>query len=259
MNKTERHEQRILNELHQTGTLTVAQAMKLLNVSESTVRRLFTRLESNGVAIRRYGGIQLLREHRDDDYHYDQVVRQAVLQKKKLAQKTVKQITSGDILYIDSGTTMACLCAQLAQRITLGELTNLTVFTNSLVNLEILSPHLSVSLIGGEYRSNRRDFSGYLSEKILNGLHFTKCFLGADGYHPHHGFTATDFSTAHLNELVLANTDKAYVVIDSSKFMMASMVSYSHESTIHVMVTDKVPPQAMVKQLEESQIELILC
>ena len=64
MKKIERQEQTVLRTLREKNTLTLAQVMELLDVSESTVRRLFVRLEERGVAIRRHGGIQLLRENR---------------------------------------------------------------------------------------------------------------------------------------------------------------------------------------------------
>ncbi|MBR2338815.1 MAG: DeoR/GlpR transcriptional regulator [Clostridia bacterium] len=259
MKKIERQEQTVLRALREKNTLALAQVMELLDVSESTVRRLFVRLEERGVAIRRHGGIQLLRENHTVDYLYEKVAGQSVQQKEQIARYAAQCVESGDVLYVDSGTTMACFCSALAERLYLGQLGDLTVFTNSLVNLEILSPHVTVTLIGGEYRGNRRDFSGYLAEKMLDGLHFSKCFLGADGFHSKYGFTATDFSTAHLNELVLNSTDRSYVVIDSSKFSVASVVCYSRGDTVYAVITDKMPPKPIVEQLAELDIRLLLC
>ena len=259
MKKTERQEQMILRALRENNTLTLAQAIELLDVSESTIRRLFVRLEERGVAIRRHGGIQLLRENHTVDYLYEKVEGQSIQQKERIAHYAAQQVEPGDVLYIDSGTTMACFCSALAERLSLGQLSDLTVFTNSLVNLELLSPHITVKLIGGEYRKNRRDFSGYLAEKLLDGLHFNKCFLGADGFHTKYGFTATDFSTAHLNELVLNSTDRSYVVIDSSKFTVASVVSYSRGDTIYAVITDKTPTKPIIEQLTELDIQLLVC
>ena len=38
--------------------LSLAEAMEILNVSESTIRRIFAKMEKEGVAIRTHGGIQ---------------------------------------------------------------------------------------------------------------------------------------------------------------------------------------------------------
>lgn len=259
MKKTDQREQLLLESLRKTHTLTLAQAMEQLDVSESTVRRLFIRLENSGAAVRRYGGIQLLHESPAADYLYEQVAGQSAEQKRRIGRTAAQMVESGDILYLDSGTTMACLCSSLAERVSRGELADLTVFTNSLANLEILSPQLTVNVIGGEYRPNRRDFCGYLAEKLISGLHFSKCFLGADGFHIRYGFTATDFYTAHLNELVCNNTDLRYVAIDSSKFMAASVVSYSRERTIDTVITDTEPAADLAKRLGEMGIQILAC
>lgn len=259
MKKTEHQEQKILEQLKRKKTMTLAQAMELLGVSESTVRRLFIRLENSGAAMRRYGGIQLLHDSDAADYQYEQVEEQYVPQKQMIGCYAAQLVESGDVLYLDSGTTMACFCKELAARISSGQLKGLTVFTNSLVNLELLSPALTVNLIGGEHRANRRDFCGYLAEEMVSSLHFSKCFLGADGFHLRYGFTATDFYTARLNELVLGNSDRRYVLMDSSKFMAASVVSYSRDQTIDAVITDQQPTEQLAQRLAASGTEILLC
>lgn len=259
MKKTEHQEQRILEQLKRKKTMTLAQAMELLGVSESTVRRLFIRLENSGAAMRRYGGIQLLHDSDAADYQYEQVEEQYVPQKQMIGCYAAQLVESGDVLYLDSGTTMACFCKELAAHISSGQLNGLTVFTNSLVNLELLSPVLTVNLIGGEHRANRRDFCGYLAEEMVSSLHFSKCFLGADGFHLRYGFTATDFYTARLNELVLGNSDRRYVLMDSSKFMAASVVSYSRGQTIDAVITDQQPTEQLAQRLAASGTEILLC
>ena len=259
MKKTERQERAILEQLGRKNTLTLSEAMELLGVSESTVRRLFIRLENSGAAVRRYGGIQLLHDSPAVDYLYEQVEGQSVFQKRLIGRQAAGMVENGDVLYLDSGTTLACFCTALSARIGEGELSGVTVFTNSLVNLEILGPRMTVNLIGGEYRPRRRDFCGYLAEETVSGLHFTKCFLGTDGFHLRYGFTATDFYTARLNELAIGNADRRYVLMDSSKFMAASVVSYSREQTIHGVITDRVPAEALAQRLDELGTALILC
>lgn len=259
MKKTEHQEQKILEQLKRKKTMTLAQAMELLGVSESTVRRLFIRLENSGAAMRRYGGIQLLHDSDAADYQYEQVEEQYVPQKQMIGCYAAQLVESGDVLYLDSGTTMACFCKELAARISSGQLKGLTVFTNSLVNLELLSPALTVNLIGGEHRANRRDFCGYLAEEMVSSLHFSKCFLGTDGFHLRYGFTATDFYTARLNELVLGNSDRRYVLMDSSKFMAASVVSYSRDQTIDAVITDQQPTEQLAQRLAASGTEILLC
>ena len=59
MGKAEKREKDILALLRVSGSVSVSEAMSLLDVSESTVRRLFAKLEAEGLATRAYRGIRM--------------------------------------------------------------------------------------------------------------------------------------------------------------------------------------------------------
>ena len=69
---------------------------------------------------------------------------------------------------------------------------------------------MKVILLGGEYRDAQRDFCGYITERAVSALRFTKCFIGVDGYSADDGLLADDFSTAGINRLVTQNCLTAY-------------------------------------------------
>ena len=259
MRKTERQERQILDQLEHKGVMTLSESMALLGVSESTVRRLFIRLESSGAAVRRYGGIQLLHEPTAGDYLYERVEEESMPQKRTIGKRAAQLVENGDVLYLDCGTTLACFCGELGERLASGGLEDVTIFTNSLVNLEILRERAKIELVGGEYRPRRRDLCGYLAEEAVDRLHFTKCFLGCDGFHVRYGFMATDFSTARLNELAINNSDRRFVLMDSRKFAAASVVSYSKEQTVDAVFTDRAPTEAVAERLEELGTRLVIC
>ena len=254
MNKIKKHEMDITKLLKSGGTVTLHDAMKALSLSESTVRRAFARLEETGCAVRFHGGIRLAPA--GAVYSYDDMRVRSVKEKKAIAVLAAAEVRSGDTLYLDSGTTMAHLSAAVAGRISAGALTDVRIYTNSLVNLDILSPHSVISLIGGEYRSARRDFSGYIAAETMRTLRFTKCFLGADGYHPASGFTATDVNTALVNEIAVKNSRESYIVIDSSKFMNISDVSFSRGTSAMTVITDCTLPDDAMSALRRRGVTL---
>lgn len=257
MKKRERQEQTVLELLKVKRKLTLSEVMELLNVSESTARRLFVRLEDDGFAVRNYGGIQLAGNHSSLEYLYEEEEGQFIEQKRAIGAYAASLVEDGDCLYLDSGTTGAHVAMALADRLAQGELSHLSVFTNSLMNLEILSRYVTINIIGGEYRVNRRDFCGYLVEDLLTKLHFTKCFLGADGFHPQNGFTATDFRTARLNEIVMRSSDKRFVVTDSRKFTATSLVSYSRDQRIDAVITNAIPAGVELTCLNDGQTRIV--
>lgn len=217
--------------------LELAEAMHLLGKSESTVRRMFDELERDGRAIRTHGGIQLSSSDGTSDYSFELLSQSQHAEKLAIAELAAGLIRPGDVIWLDSGTTVRNLCLQLAADPRIADL-GLKVFTNSYPNLESLSGRLPVVLIGGEYRPNRRDFVGYIAESALADLHFTRSFLGADGCLLPDGFQATDFNTARLCQIILRNSDESTVLCDSSKFMRRSLVTFARFDQINHLITD---------------------
>ncbi len=217
--------QRILNQLEIQPRLTTAEATELLDVSEATVRRLFTKMAGEGTVIRTFGGISLP-QRSPPAYSYEALQRQNTAAKAEIAQKALALCRPGEVIYLDGGTTLAALAGALAEALEEGKLENIEVYTNSLVNLTLLSPHCPVSLIGGRWRERRRDFCGYLAEEAVRKLVFGACFLGADAVEER-GFTATDFETARLNELVLAASQRRYILAGAEKLGGSSFVPFA--------------------------------
>lgn len=237
--------------------ITVKETIKLLNVSESTVRRLFVWMEKRGKCLRYYGGLQLISETvLDSNYSYEEVEFQRAKSKMQIAHTAAALIKPSEVLFLDSGTTVARFAAALSERIERENLSSITVFTNSLVNLQLLH-NANVNLIGGTYRKHRKDFCGYLTEEMLKLLHFNKSFLGTDGFSKKTGFTTTDFLTARLNEIAMQCSDKIYVLMDSSKFFTPSAVSFSRDIAVDTIITDNCPDDIDTTEFASRGIEII--
>lgn len=257
MKSTEINEQQIINHLKIHKSISIKDAIKITDSSESTVRRVFKRLEGAGDYLRYYGGICLSSESgSDNDYYYENTENRHVEAKLTIAGLALSLVENDDVLYLDSGTTLARFAARLSEALEKRQLSGIRIFTNSLVNLNLLKKH-DVTLIGGKFRDLRKDFHGYTAEDTLKTLHFKKCFLGADAYSAQNGFTTTDFSTARLNELALERSEKKYVLMDSSKFFSASIVSYSRHIAPDKIITEAYPDRSYP---ETSNIDIdILC
>ena len=249
-------EQELMTRLSLVQKLSLSEAMELLNVSESTARRMFAKLERDGFAIRTHGGVQCV-NHAMTLYSFEYGARTNISKKTAIAREASKFLEDGDVVFCDSGTTIQCLCAEIVNRLRREKL-NLQIYTNSLANLELLSPYLQVHLVGGEYRANRKDFCGYLTEQALSGLYFTKSFVGADGCVQGRQFTTTDFETARMNEIAIRNSERTFMLVDSSKFSLSSHVAYVPVQNIHTIVTDTGVSRETLAQLGRSDVR-VLC
>lgn len=258
MKKTIAQEVCLMKELKIRQKIELEKAMQLMNLSESTIRRLFIRLEEKGFALRVHGAICLINNTVGYSYDYEELEGKSVSQKEKIANRAVEFLKDNDIVYLDSETTLAHLSYAIVNRINQGTLNEITIFTNSLVNLNLLKSVVKVNLIGGEFRSSRQDFCGYLAQESLKKLHFTKCFLGTDGYGEMIGFTATDFETARLNEIAVANSDEKFILMDSEKLFAPSVISYAECDKISTVIIDELVDKSLLKDAFSSDTQYFI-
>lgn len=244
MGKIQHEINTILFQLSKVGRLTVADAMELLDVSDSTARRLFNAIADEGLAARFRGGIRLNTVNISEyTYESHQVMHEA--EKRALAAAAARLIETNDSIFLDWGTTAYCVSEVLARRLKAGELNNVTVFTNALTNVNLLHPYCEIISFGGRYREERRDFAGYLTEESIKRLHFKKCFVCADGFYPTMGFTTYDFESARMDELVIRNSSQSYVLMDSSKYSHAATANCTGDTMLDALITDSLPPAEM--------------
>ena len=96
----------ILEELKKKGIVSVTDLVKMLDASESTIRRDLNTLDKDGLLKKIHGGaISIDESSSKHDYKVD--VRQSlnVDEKYETAKHAASLIEDGDVIYIDAGTT----------------------------------------------------------------------------------------------------------------------------------------------------------
>ena len=249
-------EQALMNRQRIKRRMEWTEVVNYLQISESTARRLFSRLETEGKLIRVHGGIQLSGKN-PLEYSFEQIVQTHIEEKNAIGVRACDMLKEGEVLFCDTGTTVLCFCMELARRVEEKPF-EINVYTNSLANFEVLSPVMHVTLIGGEYRSNRKDFSGYLAEIAISKVHFTKCFLGADGCDMKQSFTTTDFDTARMDEMAMHNAEETIILCGSDKFSACTQVGHAAFSEVDKVVTDSHVRPGVKAHLEELGMEVVI-
>lgn len=237
MNKTERQIKELESYLQQTSKITLAETEELLGVSESTARRLFAKMEQQGQALRIHGGLQAFPEQRQE-YNYLRMETRRLTQKKRIARAAIREIGDVRTLFLDSGSTVYQFSLCLAEWLRAGRRDQVSVFTNSIRNLQALSGLANVQFVGGQYRENRQDCCGYLAEQMLRSLNFDLCFLGADGCDAEQGVSTTDMETASLGRIAVSHSQRRVVLLDSTKFSRGALVTYAPVEDLDLLVTD---------------------
>ena len=237
MSKIERREKKLLELLQTYRRLEISQVAEWLEISETTARRMCSKLEETQKVIRVHGGVQLSKQYQND-YSYHNKELHYLHEKVAIGNYCASLIKSGERIFCDSGTTIRQFVLSLVNRIKAEEVGDIVILSNSLANFDPIANYCKVILLGGEVRLSRLDVCGSVAEEVLKKFHITKAFLGADTISLKKGFMTTDERTAQMNDIVIADADTSYVLVDSSKFDKSSFISYAEPEMISEVVTD---------------------
>lgn len=264
MNKVERRKKELHQVLQEEESIDIGDVAKRFHISLPTARRLSSQLAEEGMAIRVHGGLkkidplERLSGKSEDSYSFDMAQKDFVEEKTRIAEYASQLVKDNQVIFIEAGTTVRLFSIALAKRIRHNEISNLVIFTNSLITLNILAPvHSNIAMIGGHYRDNRKDFTGYLSELALNGLQFDSLFIGADAISLTNGIMAIDFDTVKLDSVLVSHSEKVYVLVHSEKFEKRSLISYLSISDAESIITDKGLDPVILQEYKNRNIRII--
>lgn len=227
----------LLEELKKHKRLDVKDALKLLHVSEATLRRLFARLESEKKLIRTHGGIQILPQL-FENYSYMESARQNIESKSQIGKAAVKLIRNGDRIFLDAGTSILYMAEELGLSLRIGTLKNITVVTNSLALGGNVAQYCETILAGGRIRPERNDVCGAMTCEIISKYNFDKVFFGVDAISADGRLMTTDSETAMVNTAFLGSANEKIVLADAEKFDRTSFVSFSSLAQVDRVITD---------------------
>jgi len=114
-------------------------------------------------------------------------------------------------------------------------------------------------VLGGAYQEESESLVGSLAVKALEGLGFSKAFVGVSGFTPASGFTLNDFSRAELTRAILAQGAENWILTDSSKFGASHAASICQDLSILTgIVTDPGLPGHCRDLLEGSGLKILV-
>ena len=232
----------ILQELDQTGVVSVKNLKELLNVTDMTIRRDLIDLEKQGLLIRVHGGAHKKVKDSLNEASHSEKTMLNIEEKKLIAKKCADLIAEGDTVFIGSGTTTDFIGDYLEGK-------NISIVTNSLPIFEKLKdyPNFDLILIGGRYRVKTQTFVGQFANKLLREIKVSKAFIGVNEIDGHNVTTANE-EEGNGNAIILNNAIEKYIVADNSKFDSYSFYSFYRLDNIDAIVTDDhISPKVRAK------------
>lgn len=205
-----------------------------LGVSRETVRRDLIELEAQGELKRVHGGI--VRVHAEPPLTERAQTR--VRFKRAIARCAARGAQSGQMLFLDAGSTTSILAEEIAK------LSGLTVVTNSFDVAMRLTGNGSersnhVVVLGGSLGDGLAATFGETTISEIHRYRADVALLSPVGIDARYGATSFDPREAEIARAMAANARRVVILADHSKVGLASRVSYCAVDRIDRLVTNR--------------------
>ena len=228
---TKQRRHTIMQLLQEQGEVSVEQLVQLFDISEVTIRKDLSELETNGFLLRKYGGAILMPKEIIDENENDELTKRKFV----IAKAAAERIRDHNRIIVDSGSTTAALIKQLNLK------QGLVVMTNSLsvaTELRALENEPTLLMTGGTWDTRSESFQGKVAEQVLRSYDFDQLFIGADGIDLARG--STTFNELVGLSQVMAEVSREVVVMVESQKIGRKMPNLELTwQQIDVLITDK--------------------
>ena len=243
MNSRQQH---ILQVVIDKGRTSVGDLARMTGVSEVTIRQDLNLLEKQRYLRRAHGFAVPL----DSDDVETRMLNNYPL-KRELAQFAASLVQNGETVFIENGSSNALLARALADQ------RDVTIITVSSYIAHLLKDtRCEVILLGGIYQKKSESMVGPLTRQFIEQVHFSKAFIGIDGWQPETGFTGRDMMRADVVNAVLAKSSEAIVLTDSSKFGAVHPYTLGPIAQFQRVITDDGLNAASQLQLEQAGLHV---
>lgn len=229
--------EKIMDELENKQILYIEDLLKIFDgVSESTIRRDLKILEDeNYIVLLRGGAVKLKLDSHEIPVGTKKLLNKE--SKERIAKFAASLVEDDDVIYIDSGTTCSAMVKYIVSK-------GVRVVTSNIQVLsEVNGTHIeNITIVGGEVNRNLDSISGPLTDSSLRKFNFDKSFLGASGFGLKVGVNTPDFREASKKSIVKMNSNKCYVLADSSKFNKNTLCK-AFEIQDCLLITNKQIPE----------------
>lgn len=249
--------ERIAELVEEDQRVSVADLTARFGVTDVSIRRDLTILEGAG-RLRRVHGGAVGRGAQLTSGVYTTKLRARREQKARIAAVAARLVRPGEIVFFDSGTTVAQVAAQMPPALRAANA--ITAVTHSLPVIEEIGswdgPHLIC--LGGLYLPDYRAFVGPQTIASLRELTADVIFLGCDGLTIANGLTTPHVLVAEVGAAATSRARRVIAVADSSKLGRQGFTPIVPLTGVHVLITDVGADPALVAEIRAVGVEVLL-
>ncbi len=235
MLKTERLE-KIEDFVNQNKYVTITELTKKFGVSKATVRRDLLELEEEKKIVLARGGVMSKQKGTTFEPPYAEKQRINNAEKQRIAKAACALVEQGDMIMLDSGTTIFELTEFMF------DVKGVSIATSDLMVAMGLTKYSDINTIligGGPVRKGYYTIIGHYAEHMLSQLHFDKAFMAVDSIDVVHGGMITNMDELTLKTRMIEASNEVIILCDHSKFESTAFVSFCSIENISKIITGR--------------------
>jgi DeoR/GlpR family transcriptional regulator of sugar metabolism len=238
----------IINLLASDRHISIPDMSKILGVSATTIRNDLNDLAEQGMISRTHGGATLT-------FSISLIRKQKLMidEKNRIGKAAATLVNDGDIIIVETGTTIAQFVKYL-----LGK-RDVRVVTNSIYILSYvrMNPGIHLTILGGEFRPTSETCGGPITLSQLETFHVHRFFTGTDGFSLEYGLYADAIDQVEVIKKMNQQAETTILLADSSKYGKKGFVSTLPLTEIDIFITDTGLPKKIITQIEEAGIQVM--
>lgn len=235
-------------------SVTLDELCEKFQVSKNTLRRDIDALVKKGNISKVYGGVVAKEKKSAVGLRsFDERNSMHLDLKEQIAARAASLISSGDTLFIDTGSSTLPLIPHLAK------LNNVTIITNSIPVIYSALNYPSLNVIGlpGTLNHSTDSLVGASCLDSLKNFHVKKAIMSCTGVSLSHGICNASFAEFEIKKAAVSLADEVILLADSSKFGVTSMMSYAQIDQLDYVVTDSLPDAVMQGYFQDKKVKIL--
>jgi DeoR family transcriptional regulator, glycerol-3-phosphate regulon repressor len=234
----------------QIGRVDVEELASRFAVTPQTIRKDLNELCDQGLLQRVHGGATY--PSGVTNYAYDSRRLLAAEQKRQMGVRAASLIPDNSSIVLNIGTTTEQVALALRRH------EGILAITNNINVAHILrdSPSVEVVIAGGLVRKSDGGIVGEATVEFIRQFKVDYAIIGASAIDEDGAILDYDYREVSVSREIIRLSRQTILVADSMKFERTAPVRIGHLRDIHIFVTDRAPPEPILRICEGHGVRL---
>lgn len=236
-------------------TATLEELCEKFDISKNTIRRDINELVRRGNIEKVYGGVTVVEKKTGEyaglvSYNERNIKNHEI--KDRICRLAATYITSGDSIFIDTGTTTINIIDYIEDK------ENVTIITNSIeVAHKALSyPMLRLIVLPGVLNHKTASLVGSSCIESLKKFNIKKSFMACTCISLTNGVSNATHEEYEVKKEVLKSSGECYLLADHTKFNQTSLCTFGELQDFNYILTDITPSAEYLDVFKKHGIHL---